>query len=469
MEASRMTWYADGNLGVVETGIDQLSETLASGQITSVELLAAYLNRIAAYDRHGPRLNSTPVLNPGCFAEAAQRDEECREHPKGKKMSAIYGIPFTVKDSFKVAGLTVAAGSPAFAHLVAQDDAFVVSALGSQGAIVLGKTNMPPMAIGGCQRGLDGRAESPYNPDFLPAAWHSESSSGSGVTVSASLCAFGLGEETVSSGRSLASSGGIVAYTPSRGLISTRGNWPLFALRDIVVPHTRTMRDLLHVVDALMVEDPKPAGDLWKSHGFVQLPSWASVLFKSFLSLAAPGGLKGRQLGVPKMYLGNDPDASDPIHVRPSILNLTEKARAALTELGAACVDVDLPVVSANEKDRPGSRSLVDRGMLPEGWNQIEINDLVSASWEKFLRNNDDRASPSLKNISPWIIHADPPEALDTRRSAVAHEGQDQMLYDYIVERVRQGTLPHSPLDFPSLLKYALDLNTPAGSFSSSG
>lgn len=446
-----MTRTGDGIFSVLEAGIDQLSEALASGQTTSVELVAAYLNRIAAYDRRGPRLNSTPVLNPGCFAEAARSDKKRREHHDSEPLPALHGIPFTVKDSFKVSGLTVAAGSPAFADLIAQDDAFVVSALRSKGAIVLGKTNMPPMAIGGCQRGLYGRAESPYNPDFLPAAWHSGSSSGSGVAVSASLCAFGLGEETVSSGRSPASNGGLVAYTPSRGLISSRGNWPLFALRDTVVPHTRSMRDMIHVVDALMVEDSTPAGDLWKTQGFVELPSCASVKPKAFQDLATPGGLKGLRLGVPKMYVGNDADATDPIHVRPSIKGLFEEARATLTQLGVQCVDVDLPVVSAYEKDRPSALSLVDRGMLPEGWNQIEINDLVSASWEEFLRNNGAKECSSLNRIKPWVIHADPPEAVDTRRADVAHEGQDQILYDYIVERVRQKTAPHSPLDFPQL------------------
>ncbi len=448
--ASTTTADSDGVVPVVEANIDQLSEALSSGRITSVELLAAYLNRIAAYDRKGLCLNSIPVLNPNCFTEASRCDRGRLLQP-GQPRSPLYGIPFTVKDSYKVVGLTVAAGSPAFAKLEAQDDSFVVSALRKHGAVVLGKTNMPPMAIGGCQRGLYGRAESPYNPDYLPAAWHSGSSSGSGVAVSASLCTFGLGEETVSSGRSPASNGGLVAYTPSRGLISIRGNWPLFPLRDTVVPHTRCVRDMLHLVDALVVEDPTPAGDLWKSQRFVQLPTSSSIRPESFIALASPGGLRGRRLGVPKMYTGTDPEISEPIHVRPSILKLTQEARAVLTKLGAHCIDVDLPVVSAYEKDRAGARSLVERGMLPSGWNEIEINDLVSASWDEFLRLNSDPKHPSIGDINPRIIHSDPPEAVDTRRTSVAHEGQDEISYDYIVNRARRGAVPRSPLDFDQL------------------
>ncbi len=81
--------------------------------------------------------------------------------------------------------------------------------------MLLGKTNMPPLANGGMQRGVYGRAESPYNAEFLTAAWASGSSNGSGTSTAANLAAFGMGEETVSSGRSPASNNALVAYTPS--------------------------------------------------------------------------------------------------------------------------------------------------------------------------------------------------------------------------------------------------------------
>lgn len=447
---------------IVEASIDDLSSALALGHTSSVELVAAYLNRIAAYDRRGPRLNSTPVLNPRCFEEAKASDRARLGKDINTELSPLHGIPFTVKDSYKIAGLTVAAGSPAFANLIAQDDSFAVEVLRKHGAIVLGKTNMPPMAVGGCQRGLYGRAESPYNPDYLSAAWHSGSSSGSGVAVSASLCSFGLGEETVSSGRSPASNGGLVAYTPSRGLISIRGNWPLFPLRDTVVPHTRSVKDMLHILNALVADDEVASGggDLWKSQNFVALPSIESVRpagFDFVSKLYKCGSLQGRRLGVPKMYVNKDiAGVADPIVVRPSILKLFDEARAVLTKLGATCVDVDFPVVSSYEKDRPEARSLVERGLLPAGWNELEINDFVSAAWEEFMQLNKDPTCSTLSGVNPWVIHADPPEAVDTRRTAVAHEGQDQIRYDYIVNRVARadesgGAVPAKPLEFPQL------------------
>ena len=180
--------------------------------------------------------------------------------------------------------MTLAAGSPAFRELVANADAFAVARLRDGGAIVLGRTTMPPMANGGMQRGLYGRAESPYNADFLTAAFASGSSNGSGTATAASFCSFGLGEETWSSGRAPASNNGLVAYTPSRGVISVRGNWPLVPTMDVVVPHTRTVADLLEVLDVLVADDPDTTGDFWRTQPWVDLPPASEIRPASYPS-----------------------------------------------------------------------------------------------------------------------------------------------------------------------------------------
>ncbi|MER2137074.1 MAG: amidase family protein, partial [Arthrobacter sp.] len=106
---------------VVEAGIAELRDALESGKTTSEELVAAYLARIQAYDRSGPSLNSVVVENPEALAEARTSDAR---RARGETLGPLDGIPYTAKNSFKVRGLTVAAGSPAFADLVAQQDAF---------------------------------------------------------------------------------------------------------------------------------------------------------------------------------------------------------------------------------------------------------------------------------------------------------------------------------------------------------
>ncbi|TIX10104.1 MAG: amidase, partial [Mesorhizobium sp.] len=183
---------------------------------------------------------------------------------EGKTLGPLDGISYTAKDSYKVRGLTVAAGSPAFEQLVANEDAFTIARLRAAGAVLVGLTNMPPMANGGMQRGVYGRAESPYNADYLTAAFGSGSSNGSGTATAASFAAFGLGEETWSSGRAPASNNALIAYTPSRGIISVRGNWPLVPTMDVVVPHTRSVADMLELLDVIVADDAETRGDLWR-------------------------------------------------------------------------------------------------------------------------------------------------------------------------------------------------------------
>lgn len=247
---------------LVEARIADLRRAFEAAEVTSVGLVLACLQRIAAYDRSGPCLNAVPVLNPQALEEARASD---LRRARGATLGPLDGIPYTAKDSYKAKGLTVAAGSPAFADLVASDDAHTIAMLRQAGAVLIGLTNMPPMANGGMQRGLYGRAESPYNGDFLTAAFASGSSNGSGTATAASFAAFGLGEETWSSGRAPAANNGLCAWTPSRGVISVRGNWPLVPTMDVVVPHTRTMADMMELLPILTAPDPQTRGDFWRA------------------------------------------------------------------------------------------------------------------------------------------------------------------------------------------------------------
>ena len=190
-----------------EASIDDMLHALETGTVTAVELVAAHLPLIGRFDRSTLRLNAMAVLNPNAFAEAAESDRRRRSGESG----SLEGVPFNVKDSYMVTGLTVVSGSPAFKDMVAQHDAFTVARIREAGGVLLGKTNMPPMADGGMQRGVYGRAESPYNTNYLAAAYASDSSSGSAVATAASMGLFGMGEEPVSSGRSPASNNGLCA------------------------------------------------------------------------------------------------------------------------------------------------------------------------------------------------------------------------------------------------------------------
>jgi amidase len=403
-------------IGIVEASIADIAAALDNGLLSSVELVAAYLNRIAFFDRHGITLNAVPVLDPTMFLEARAADTR---RSRGEARGPLDGIPYTAKDSYAAKGLTVAAGSPAFEKLIAHVDAFAIERLRAAGAILIGLTNMPPMAAGGMQRGVYGRAESPYNGNFLPAAFASGSSNGAGTATAASFAAFGLGEETWSSGRAPASNNGLVAYTPSRGLISMRGNWPLVPTMDVVVPLTRSMGDLLTLLDALVVDDPNPRGDFWRVQRALTIPRASEIRPDTFRGAIGGGRLDGRRFGIPRMYINKDKDAPKPITTRPSVVALWETIAGDLEALGVTIIEVDFPVVSNYERDRPGARSMVDRGLVPTDFGTSEYWHLVQFGWDDFLRANADPAIPSLSAVNGNLIFPATPDTLPDRYDGV--------------------------------------------------
>jgi amidase len=426
---------------VVEASISELREALESGEATSEELVRLYLARIEKYDSSGIHLNALVVMNPDALADAKASDDR---RARNATLGPLDGIPYTAKDSYQARGLTVAAGSPAFKDLVAQKDAFTIERLRAGGAVLIGLTNMPPMANGGMQRGVYGRAESPYNAEYLTAAFASGSSNGSGTATAASFAAFGLAEETWSSGRAPASNNALCAYTPSRGVISVRGNWPLVPTMDVVVPHTRTMDDLLEVLDAVVADDAQTRGDFWRVQQWVPVPRASEVRPASYLELAVPnsaaarGVLAGKRLGIPRMYINADPEAGTApaggiggptgqrIETRQSFIELWNAARRDLEAAGAHVVEVDFPVVSNYEGDRPGAPTIATRGLVSNDYLRREIVDLSAWSWHDFLDANGDPHLNRLADVDGAAIFPAPDGSLPDR-----YDGFDDDISDY--------------------------------------
>lgn len=422
---------------VVEASIAEIRDALERGIVTSVDLVAAYLNRIAFYDRHGIRLNAVPVLNPDLFADAQASDQR---RAAGRVIGPLDGIPYTAKDSYKAKGLTVASGSPAFERLVASDDAFTIAQLRTAGAVLIGLTNMPPMANGGMERGVYGRAESPYNGDYLTAAFFSGSSNGSGTGTAASFAAFGLGEETWSSGRAPASNNGLVAYTPSRGVISMRGNWPLVPTMDVVVPHARSVNDMLEILDIIVADDGNPRGDFWRMQKWLEIPASSQLRPDSYRALADRDALRGKRLGVPRMYINADTSGgAEPVETRASVIDLWRQARRDLEALGAEVVEVDFPVVSNYERDGLGGGAMVARGIVPKEFPDAEVWDLCIFAWHDFLAANGDPKLQALADVDGRRIFPLPkgalPERMYQRNFAID-------LADYVRRAQAQGVTP---------------------------
>ncbi|MDX1297576.1 MAG: amidase [Pseudomonas sp.] len=422
---------------VTELSIAQLRAALETGQTTAVELVQAYHARIDAYDGAdtATALNAVVVRNPEALKEAQSSDER---RARGETLGPLDGIPYTAKDSYLVKGLTAASGSPAFKDLVAHRDAFTIERLRAAGAICLGKTNMPPMANGGMQRGVYGRAESPYNADYLTAPFASGSSNGAGTATAASFAAFGLAEETWSSGRGPASNNGLCAYTPSRGVISVRGNWPLTPTMDVVVPFARTMADLLDVLDVIVADDPDTRGDLWRLQPWVPIPPASAVRPAAYSALATgPEALAGKRFGVPRMFINKDvlagtseaPGIGGPtgqrIHTRPAVIALWEQARQALQAAGAEVIEVDFPLVSNCEGDRPGAPTVFNRGMVTPEFLHQELWDLSAWAFDDFLQANGDPKLNRLLDVDGPQIFPHDPGTLPNREGDLA-AGMDE-------------------------------------------
>ncbi|RUW97600.1 amidase, partial [Mesorhizobium sp. M2A.F.Ca.ET.037.01.1.1] len=212
-----------------------------------------------------------------------------------------------------------------------------------------------------------------------------------------------------------------------------RGNWPLVPTMDVVVPHTRSIADMLVLLDVIVADDAEARGDFWRVQPWVDIPKVSTLRPASYTALPLQGALKGKRLGVPKMYIGKDDGADRPIETRASVLELWRQAARDLEALGAEVVEVDFPVVSNYERDRPGARSMVDRGLVPPEFAEREIWDLSIWSWDDFLRANADPAIPDLASVDGAKIFPQPPGALRDRYGEA-----DFDLAQY-VERAKRG------------------------------
>ncbi len=165
--------------------VEELSATdaqaqLTSGKVSSRTLAQAYLDRIAAVDDAGPRLNAVIEINPRALDEADVLDAERKA---GKTRGPLHGLPVLLKDNIDVAGMVNSAGSLALAENRPAKDAFIAARLRAAGAVILGKTNLSEWAnfrstrstSGWSSRG--GQTKNPYVLDRNPCG----SSAGTGA------------------------------------------------------------------------------------------------------------------------------------------------------------------------------------------------------------------------------------------------------------------------------------------------
>src|SRR4051794_30479290 len=124
---------------VTETTIAEIHSAMRAGTLSCRELVNAYLQRIAAYDKNGPAINAIIVVNPAALTVADSLD---RRMAAGGMVGPLHCIPMIVKDNFETTDLPTTAGSLSLQGMIPKQDAFMVRRIREAGAIVLAKSNM---------------------------------------------------------------------------------------------------------------------------------------------------------------------------------------------------------------------------------------------------------------------------------------------------------------------------------------
>ena len=168
---------------LLEASIAELQARMTRGEITSLDLVRAYLARIEAYDQKGPTLNAVSAINPDALEIAAALDAERAERgPRGP----LHGIPIIVKDNYETTDMETSAGSNVLRDWIPPHDAFLVTRLREAGAVILAKATMHEFAYGITNIGSRfGFTRNPYQLDRVPGG----SSGGTGAAVAANFAA----------------------------------------------------------------------------------------------------------------------------------------------------------------------------------------------------------------------------------------------------------------------------------------
>src|SRR6266550_6187055 len=228
----------------------KLANAIAARRLSPVDVVAAFLDRIAAQDAKLHAFVEIYADEARLAAEAA--DKAIRS---GHAVGPLHGVPIALKDLIEIEGKVVTGGALTWRDRRAKRTATLARKLIAQGMIVLGKTHTVEFAYGGW--GTNSRMGTPWNPwDPQVPRTPGGSSSGSGVAVAARLAPCAIGTDTGGSVRLPAAWCGITGLKTTIGRISVHGVLPLAATLDTPGPMTRSVEDAAVLFNLLQGPDP---------------------------------------------------------------------------------------------------------------------------------------------------------------------------------------------------------------------
>ena len=231
--------------------IDDIHAAFKSGRLTAHQLVQGYLDRIAAYDKQGPTINSIITLNDHALEDADRLDAAYRA---SGLVGPLHGIPILVKDEIDTAGMPTTLGTQVFKDYRPPRDAFPIEKLRKAGAIILGKTTLSEYAAGDTYGSMFGVTRNPYDLERTVGG----SSGGSGAALAANFSTVAIGEETFASIRRPAGWNGVASLRPTPGLVSRSGMWDGYPSPTAQMgPMARTVKDLALLLDGMVGYDPE--------------------------------------------------------------------------------------------------------------------------------------------------------------------------------------------------------------------
>src|SRR5690242_2571304 len=263
-----------------------LAEGLAAGEVTSVALTEAHLDRIDEVD--GAVHAFLHVDAEGALRDAAASDAR---RAAGESWGPLDGVPIAVKDVMATRGLPTTCGSRILEGWVPPYDATVVARLRAAGLPILGKTNMDEFAMGSStEHSAWGPTHNPWDLECIPGG----SGGGSAAAVASYEAPLAIGTDTGGSIRQPGAVTGTVGVKPTYGGVSRYGLVALANSLDQAGPVTRTVLDAALLHDVIGGHDPRDSTSIEQA--------WPS--FAEAARAGAAGDLSGLKVGVIKEMSG---------------------------------------------------------------------------------------------------------------------------------------------------------------------
>jgi amidase len=414
---------------IIEATIDDIQAAFKSGRLTARQLVQGYLDRIAAYDKRGPNINSIITLNEHALEDADQLDAAFRA---SGPIGPLHGIPILVKDEIDTARMPTTLGTQVFKDYRPPRDAFPIEKLRKAGAIILGKTTLSEYAAGDTYGSMFGITRNPYDLERTVGG----SSGGSGAAVAANFSTVAIGEETFASIRRPGGWNDVASLRPTPGLVSRSGMWDGYPSPTAQMgPMARTVKDLALLLDGMVGYDPE---DPVTALG-------VGVVGGSYSRFLEPDGLKGARIGILRDSIGvqSEPGSED----FKKVDTVFEQNVSELKAAGAVLVD---PIVIPNLK-----ALLAKRAADPDSF-EAGLKLYLARNPNSPIKSRQDIAnSPELaKSFPPTKADRwkNPPPALDAARYLDYLEAREELMFtilkvmaDNKLDAIVHKTVEHQP------------------------